>query len=335
MFAQIQDISEITQLAATRERIIKGIAACEADLPKFSVVDISAPANFNVGHNLYMNKYKNGMDLSIDLSACYIASEAINAVIGVMRSKKSSIESRLLVLGIQSIPDVIPLVAKPLYERDSKMPMFVIPVSGGNGGLFVFVSSNPSVVTVDEVTGVARPVAVGSAIITVTEANTDNTTNINVIVYQEFRVTPSVYFFLDTDMSEFKYFFYGSGNYAFTSSEQTVATVNSTTGVLSQVAEGMTSIQVTDIKTERSLTTEVHIVPHMQLFLVSGILVDESVTASTSGGSNQTRYSSSDVNVATVDQITGVVLGISAGTATITALDLNTSESVVSSITVS
>lgn len=114
-----------------------------------------------------------------------------------------------------------------------------------------------------------------------------------------------------------------------TSSNPAIATVNPTTGVITGVAEGTTTVTVTSAQGPYQDTVAVTVGPSQG---VTGIKLDKSTLSLKSGSNAQltatvfpsnasnklVKWTSSNTSVATVDA-TGRVLAVSKGTATITA----------------
>jgi hypothetical protein len=333
MFAEIQDITEITQLVDIRTKLIAASAGVDEISPAFSGTDSSAPTNFNIGHNLFINKYQTKAESSLDLRGCYVGVELLNAAKTVLRAKQSAVESRLLVLGVKSIPDVIPLSIKDAYFKDVSMPAFVVPTSGGNGGTILYNSDNAIVATVDQLSGVVRVVADGVATITAIEEGTLNSITSVITVYPAISLEPSVYYFTDS-IPQLAYFSGGSGNFSFTSSNPAVAGVNSTTGEITLVANGQSSIQITDVITENSRSYVVNVVDHMTLSASATMLTNQTYLPIITGGSGLVEYTSSNTELMAVDLDTGLMDPIAAGSVTLTAADLYTSEFKTFDITV-
>ncbi|HLP35369.1 Ig-like domain-containing protein [Lacibacter sp.] len=168
-------------------------------------------------------------------------------------------------------------------------------------------SSNTAVATINPTTGVVTGVSAGTSTITYTNANgcTDQaivTVNANPVVPDQ-----SVCVGATVDMGP-------DGTWS--SSNTAVATINPTTGVVTGVSAGTSTITYTNANgcTDQAIVT----------VNANPVVPDQSVcVGSTVDMGPDGTWSSSNTAVATINPTTGVVTGVSAGTSTITYTNAN------------
>ncbi|MFD2892823.1 beta strand repeat-containing protein, partial [Flavobacterium chuncheonense] len=203
---------------------------------------------------------------------------------------------------------------------------------GDAGGTFS--SNNTAVATVDTTTGVITGVSAGTATITYTVLGTggcaDTFTTLDVTV-----TTPPNAGVLSgnqaiciagttTFMSD------GDAGGTFSSNNTAVATVDTTTGVITGVSAGTATITYTVLGTggcaDTFTTLDVTVTTPPNAGVLSGnqAICIAGTTTYTSNGDAGGTFSSGDATIATVDTTTGVITGVSAGTATITYTVLGT-----------
>jgi uncharacterized protein YjdB len=211
-------------------------------------------------------------------------------------------------------------------------------------------TSDPAVATVSS-TGVVTGVGVGTATITATNESTTGTTSINVIAYSNIPVTgvtvsPGTATLISgntTTLSSTVAPINASNNQVtWSSSNNAIATVSST-GVVTAVSAGQATITATTVNGSFTSTSIITV----QAISVTGVTVSPSsatiiagaytpltATIAPTNASNKTViWSSSNSAVARVSN-TGVVTGMSAGSATITATSQDGSFTSTSAITV-
>ncbi|MES2703380.1 MAG: Ig-like domain-containing protein [Bacteroidota bacterium] len=181
---------------------------------------------------------------------------------------------------------------------------FTIGASGGS-----WMSSNTSVATVDMTSGVVTGVATGSADITYYSGTCYSVKSISVNAGPSaITGTMSVCEGATTALSS-------TGGTAWSSSNTAVASVNTTTGVVSGVTAGIVTISFTSgASCAATATVTVNALPAA----ITGtanlcIGATSSLSSATTGGS----WMSGNTSVATVNTSTGVVTAVAAGTATI------------------
>jgi len=120
-----------------------------------------------------------------------------------------------------------------------------------------------------------------------------------------------------------------SGTFSFTSSNTSVATVNSSTGLVTVVAPGTTEITATQAQTLTHITSTIRTTfvvnaaaPTFGSFVAPSKTFGDSsftISAPTSSSSGVFTFSSSNTTVATINSSSGVVTIVGAGSTTITA----------------
>ena len=226
--------------------------------------------------------------------------------------------------------------------------------AGGNtlpGRVITFASSNTGVATINSTTGVATGVAVGTTSITASsggKTSTAATLTVAAAPVASVTISPTTQSVVaGSSTPAFTAVTKDAGGnvltgraVAFTSSDPTVATINSSTGVATGVAPGTTSITASSegkTSTGATLTVSAAPVASVTISPTTQSVVDGSSTPAftavtkDAGGNVLTgrvvTFASSDPTVATINSSTGVATGASPGTTSITA----TSEGKVSS----
>ncbi len=209
-------------------------------------------------------------------------------------------------------------------------------VTTNSNGSVTYSSSNTSVATVNS-SGKVTAVSAGSATIT---ANVAATTSYNAGSAQYTvtvsRKTPTLTFATSSkamtvgDTYTQTATYNGDGTVSYTSSNTSVATVNSSTGLVTAKAAGTTTITATSTQTTTyssatatyTITVSAAAVPSITVTPSTASVETGSTTTLTATTENATGYTiswtTSNSSVATVNN-SGVVTGVSAGTATITA----------------
>ncbi len=213
--------------------------------------------------------------------------------------------------------------------------------TGDGSGAIGFSSSNELVASVDSDTGEVSLLAVGTAEITATKA-ADNVyaeatasytiaVELNTQTLQFDSPGPLNSFVGDTINNPLVESGEGTGDIVFSSSNETVATVNSTTGEVNVLAVGSTSITASKAADEvyaaaqasYSITVE-RLTQQLEFTLPGPLTVQvgdvfTNALAETGNGSGSLVFSSSNPEVASVDATTGEVTVLTVGTTTITA----------------
>ena len=204
-------------------------------------------------------------------------------------------------------------------------------------GAITYTSSAPSVATIDATTGRVTIVSTGVTTLTMSQAKGTNHTAASIVavltvgrgspVYGDFVIDNKTYgaapFLLTSPTTT------SSGTFSFTSSNTSVATVNSSTGLVTVVAPGTTEITATQTQTLTHITSTIRTTfvvnaaaPTFGSFVApSKTFGDSSFTMSapTSSSSGAFTFTSSDTAVATINPSTGVVTIVGAGSTTFTA----------------
>jgi uncharacterized protein YjdB len=230
----------------------------------------------------------------------------------------------------------------------SSTPAFTAVTKDGSGNVLTgrvvtFASSDPTIATINSSTGVATGVAPGSVSITASsEGQTSPAATLTVTAVPVASVTISPLTQTVVDGANTPAFSAvtkdGGGNVltgrvvTFASSDLTIATVNSGTGVATGQAPGSASITASsEGKTSPAATLTVTPVPVNNVVLLpasQSVQVGSTVTftATPRDASNNPLtgrmivYSSSDPSIATIDGTTGVATGVAPGSVTIGAI---------------
>ncbi len=259
---------------------------------------------------------------------------ATQAAAGNFRS--SSISADFIVNQISPILSNTTIV----NVRYGAYPFTVRPPTSSSDGAFTYTSSHPSVATINSATGLLTVVGVGTTTITVIQAASGNfasiTTTSTFSVYPAlptlgpFNISPrkigEAQFTLTPPTSN------SLGEFTYTSSNTSVATVGSTTGLVTIVGAGYTNIVATqaalgNFKTYSVSATFVvnSVSPTLGTFSIPTKdfgTAPFTLTPPTSNSSGTFSYTSSNTAVATV--VGDVVTIVGAGTAVITAIQLET-----------
>lgn len=209
-----------------------------------------------------------------------------------------------------------------------------------------FLSSDEAVATVD-VNGVVTAIAVGDATITITslgDATLVVSTTITVVLSPTITILPATATVVAGQTVSITATVHNSSNadVVYSSSNELVATVNASTGVVTGVAAGSVTITATaDVDAELKATATVTVTPAPTISMTpttATVNQNETVTvvATVQNLSNtDVTYVSSNTAIATVNASTGVVTGVAAGSTTITATSVaNSSLKATATITV-
>ena len=216
-----------------------------------------------------------------------------------------------------------------------------IATGGQSTRTIVYTSGNRAVATVDEVTGVVTLVGAGITTITATrvsDAQYEPTTATYILTVA--RATDTLAFPLETMMAsadaepittQIASGGQGGGAISYRSGNRAVATVDEMTGVVTLVGAGTIKITATRARdaryaaAEASYTLTVARVTDTLVFPLETMMASadaEPITtqiATSDSGTEGISYMSSNIAVATVDEMTGVVIIVGAGETTITA----------------
>lgn len=318
----VQNIDEITKLNDIRDKVIAAIADVKSKKSQFEGVDSTAPTGFNVGHNLFIRKYASRLTPVIDLSGCYMGSEMMTSLTNALEAKRSSVEARLLVLGVSTEPATVPIDIGGDVHKDISMPRFVRLASGGTeGGTIEYTSSNTNLATVDKPSGVVTMLAEGSLTITATEVGTTNSDSYKLDIHPAFVVGGPVYRYIGTfTMPAVSG---GSGTRRYSSSDTEVATINAASGEITSLKVGKCDITVVDTLTDNSKTVELIISANMEPSINTEFLFKDATSQiQFVGGTGQYQYST---NINTVSD-TGLITASNVGKMVITIVDTKTQE---------
>ena len=210
-------------------------------------------------------------------------------------------------------------------------------------GAITYTSNNPTVATIDATTGRVTIVSTGVATLTMSQAKgTNHTAATTVVVLTVARGTPAFGDFVVANKTYGAAAFLltsptttSSGAFTFTSSNTSVATVNSTTGLVTVVAPGSTEIAATQAQTlthtASTIRTTFVVDPGSPVISAMPAITKAygsaafTLTAPTSNSSGAISYTSSNTAVATIDSNTRLITLTGAGTTTITASQVATS----------
>ena len=198
---------------------------------------------------------------------------------------------------------------------------------------FAWASDNELVATVDASTGLVTGVSVGSATITATGSNSGASDTATVEVEEQVLVTVSpseasvlvdnTYQFSATSTDTL------DTSFAWTSDNELVATVNASTGLVTGVSEGTATITATGSNSGETGSATVNVSDEDEVTVspseVSVVVDGTYQLSATSTDSQDTSFAWASDNelVATVNASTGLVTGVSVGSATITATGSN------------
>ena len=210
-------------------------------------------------------------------------------------------------------------------------------------GAITYTSNSPTVATIDATTGRVTIVSTGVATLTMSQAKgTNHTAATTVVVLTVGRGTPAFGDFVVANKTYGAAAFLltsptttSSGSFTFTSSNTSVATVNSTTGLVTVVAPGSTEIAATQAQTlthtASTIRTTFVVDPGSPVISAMPAITKAygsaafTLTAPTSNSSGAISYTSSNTAVATIDSNTRLITLTGAGTTTITASQVATS----------
>ena len=210
-------------------------------------------------------------------------------------------------------------------------------------GAITYTSNSPTVATIDATTGRVTIVSTGVATLTMSQAKgTNHTAATTVVVLTVGRGTPAFGDFVVANKTYGAAAFLltsptttSSGAFTFTSSNTSVATVNSTTGLVTVVAPGSTEIAATQAQTlthtASTIRTTFVVDPGSPVISAMPAITKAygsaafTLTAPTSNSSGAISYTSSNTAVATIDSNTRLITLTGAGTTTITASQVATS----------
>ena len=210
-------------------------------------------------------------------------------------------------------------------------------------GAITYTSNNPTVATIDATTGRVTIVSTGVATLTMSQAKgTNHTAATTVVVLTVGRGTPAFGDFVVANKTYGAAAFLltsptttSSGSFTFTSSNTSVATVNSTTGLVTVVAPGSTEIAATQAQTlthtASTIRTTFVVDPASPVISAMPAITKAygsaafTLTAPTSNSSGAISYTSTNAAVATIDSNTRLITLTGAGTTTITASQAATS----------
>ena len=216
-------------------------------------------------------------------------------------------------------------------------------------GAITYTSNSPTVATIDATTGRVTIVSTGVATLTMSQAKgTNHTAATTVVVLTVGRGTPAFGDFVVANKTYGAAAFLltsptttSSGAFTFTSSNTSVATVNSTTGLVTVVAPGSTEIAATQAQTlthtASTIRTTFVVDPASPVISAMPAITKAygsaafTLTAPTSNSSGAISYTSSNTAVATIDSNTRLITLTGAGTTTITASQAATSTYTIAS----
>ena len=204
-------------------------------------------------------------------------------------------------------------------------------------GVITYESSRPSVATIDATTGRVTIVSTGITTLTMSQAKGTNHTAATTVavltvsrglpVYGDFVIDTKTYgaapFLLTPPTTT------SSGVFTFTSSDTSIATVNSSTGLVTVVAPGSTEITASQAQTLTHTASTIRTTfvvnaatPTFGSFVAPAKTFGDAtftMSAPSSSSSGAFTFSSSNTNVATINSSTGSVTIVGAGSTTITA----------------
>ncbi|NLD94991.1 MAG: hypothetical protein GX639_20235 [Fibrobacter sp.] len=223
---------------------------------------------------------------------------------------------------------------------------YINPVSGVGDGPISYFSERPDIATVDTSTGVVTLIGVGTTVITANKASTDSfkAVSANYTLTVKDKNLSTIVFVDGTDITKM----IGSGTYinpvsgvgggtvSFSSENPNIATVDSSTGVVTLIGIGTTVITANKALTDSfkavsaSYTLTVKDKNLSTIVFADGTDITKMTGSGTyinpvSGvGGGVVSFSSENPNIATVDANTGVVTLLAIGTTVITAQKAST-----------
>ena len=219
-----------------------------------------------------------------------------------------------------------------------------------SSGAFTFASNNSRVLTVNETTGRVRVVSAGTATVTVKQASTSNYEAASSSVTVQVGLATPAFQRLDPITKEFgdASFLWNwgtspsDGTITYASSDPNTATINASTGRVTIVGTGVTTLKMTQSQgTNHSAASTVVVLTVSRATPVYGdfIIANRTypaasflLTAPSSNSDGAFTYSSSNENVATVNATTGRVTLTGVGSTTITASQVATASHTSASI---
>ena len=313
--------------------------------------DYALPADFTVNRNS-LQPTSNSLGVFSYASSVPAVASIVGNVVTIVGAGTAVITVTQAAAGnytASSLPVTASFVVNPIAPtfvgtftvpaKDFNSGAFTLtPPSSNSSGAFTFASSNTAVATVGSTTGVVTIVGAGTAVITATQAATTNYTSKSIgadfvvnpiaptfgsfsIGSREFGTAP---FTLTPPTSS-----NSLGAFTFTSSKPEVATVGSTTGVVTIVGGGTAVITATQAATTNYTAKSTGadfvvnpIAPTFGSFSIGSREFDSAPFTLTPPSSNSLgafSYTSSRPEFATVDSKTGVVTIVGVGTSVITA----------------
>ena len=217
-------------------------------------------------------------------------------------------------------------------------------------GAFTFSSNKTDVLTVNEKTGLVRIVSAGTATITVKQASTTNyeaasssvTVQVGLATPAFQRLEP-----LEKQFGDATFLFdWGTspsdGVISYTSSSPTVATINATTGRVTIVSTGVTTLTMSQAKgtNHKAATSVVVLTVSRGLPVYGDFVIDQKtfgaapflLTSPTTTSTGAFTFTSSNTSVATVNSATGLITVVAPGSTEITANQAQTLTHTASSI---
>jgi uncharacterized protein YjdB len=219
-----------------------------------------------------------------------------------------------------------------------------------SSGAFTFSSNNTRVVTINEKTGRVRVVGAGTATITVKQASTTNYEAATSSVTVQVGLATPAFQRLDPLEKEFgdPSFLWNwgtspsDGAITYTSSRPTVATIDATTGRVTIVSTGITTLTMSQAKgtNHTAATTVVVLTVSRGLPVYGDFVIDNKtwgaapflLTRPTTTSSGTFSFTSSNTSVATVNSATGLVTVVAPGSTEITASQTQTLNHTASTI---
>ena len=231
-------------------------------------------------------------------------------------------------VGVQGVAVVtvtaapIALALSPLSTSQMTTRQTLQLTASGGTPPYRWSSSNTAVATVNS-QGLVNTVTAGNATISVTDSlNAVQSTIISVIAPAAvLPISPSAPV-IAVGRSVALTITGATAPVVWSSAQPSIATVDAATGVVTGVAPGTATINMSDAAANTGSTTVT--VRQIQVQTPgSTVTVGSTITGTASGGTAPYTWSTSEPTIAGVNATTGVITGIGAGTATITATDAN------------
>lgn len=225
----------------------------------------------------------------------------------------------------------------PISKEFGDASFTFAPAGSPSSGAMSYSSSNAMVATVNTSTGMVTITGVGVTTLTATQAATDNYGSASTdVLLTVGRGTPTLGNFVlpaknfgDAAFSVTAPASTSTGAFSYASSNPSVATINSSTGLVTLVGVGTSTITATQAATIRhtsatitstlTVLNQTPTIGKLSLPTLGHRTPQFTIASPTSNSSAPFTYSSSSPAVATIDPTTGVVTVLSAGTSTITA----------------